>query len=341
MQLEQSNDRYTLSVAVDCNDINKFIADQLSTNSKHSLKRVHQELDLRPYEYFKLYDEQSSIVLNASGLVKDKLYFFKATKSLSPKSASNWTNEELVQLKVNFVEVDTLFGVSDCCSEKAKELIAELSSLTDRSYLEDYTLRADASLKKFFPKAIFIIQKYSDHVSAVDCFVQQLLYHLGFYDDWLYAFPQRRLKLKYWNKDVCVAVPDFTVMDVVSNVRMAVVEDKNFDYMRVNSEPQLIAELIALLQLSSDSTHNSAVIGVRVNGLKFWFYRINNPDHLLNAMSSKVTANEQTDVDKLGGSDGLNFLVLNDRRLIIATLDRICRTFKEEGILSTRRNSND
>jgi len=341
VQLEQSNDRYTLSVAVDCNDINKFIADQLSTNSKHSLKRVHQELDLHPYDYFKLYDEQSFMVLNASGLVKDKLYFFKATKSLSPKSASNWTNEELDQLKVNFVDVDTFFDVSDCCSEMAKELIAELSSLTDRSYLEDYALRADDSLKKFFPKAIFIIQKYSDHESAVDCFVQQLLYHLGFYDDWLYAFPQRRLKLKYGNKDEYFAVPDFTVMDIVSNVKMAVVEDKIFDSMRVNSEPQLIAVLIALLQLSNDSTSNSAVIGVRVNGLKFWFYRINNPDHLLNAMSSKVTANEQTDVDKLGGSDGLNFLVLNDRRLIITILDRICRTFKEEGILSTRRNSND
>ena len=107
-------------------------------------------------------------------------------------------------------------------------------------------------------------------------------------------------------------------------------------YRCVYSEPQLIAELIALLQLDADIC---PVIGVRVSGLKFWFYRIENPKVLLSAMSSKVGVDEETIVEKLGGSDGFNFLDSEDRTKIITTLDHICTVVKREGEESNHRDS--
>jgi len=68
-----------------------------------------------------------------------------------------------------------------------------------------------------------------------------LLEKLGFFDNWLYAFPQMRIPLMYGNiKKWTIA--DFAIIDVLSYYRMAVVEDKRFDDQSRNSEPQLIAE---------------------------------------------------------------------------------------------------
>ena len=157
-------------------------------------------------------------------------------------------------------------------------------------------------------KAVYMIQKYADHESGVDCFVQLLLNRIGFFDDWLYVFPQLRLKLIYGGGTVKEAIPDFTVIDVVSFLRMAVMEDKRYNDAIVNSEPQLIAELIAMIQsnlpvgpkvaqLSSTETaeispEEQPVIGVRVSGLNFHFYRIENSEHLLHAMARNTAANE-------------------------------------------------
>jgi hypothetical protein len=130
------------------------------------------------------------------------------------------------------------------------------------------------------------------------------------------------------SENICTAVPDFTIMDVVSNARMVVIEDKSVDNVHVNSEPQLIAELIALLQLDA---YICPVIGVRISRLKFWFYQIENPKLLLSAISFKVGVDEETTVEKLGGSDGFNFLDFEDRTKIITTLDHICTVVKREG----------
>lgn len=75
-----------------------------------------------------------------------------------------------------------------------------------------------------------------------------LLYELGYYDGRLFAFPQFPMDLRFGgiNKQ---AIPDITVMDVLSFIRMIVVKDKKSRAMNfVNSEPQLIAELIAMHQ---------------------------------------------------------------------------------------------
>ena len=112
-----------------------------------------------------------------------------------------------------------------------------------------------------------------------------LLNRLCFFSDWLFVFPQLRLKLKNGTATVKDAIPDFTVMDVGSFLRMAVMEDKRFDGLSLDSEPQWIAELIAMAQANSeDGAKNAAeskgvtvphnIIGVCVNGLRFRLYRV-------------------------------------------------------------------
>ena len=59
-----------------------------------------------------------------------------------------------------------------------------------------------------------MVQDYSGNESAVHCFVRLLLNRLCFFSDWLFVFPQLRLKLKYGTATVKDAIPDFTVMDV-------------------------------------------------------------------------------------------------------------------------------
>jgi len=145
-----------------------------------------------------------------------------------------------------------------------------------------------------------------------------------YFDDWLYVFPQLRLKLVYGDAIVKEAIPDFTVMDVMSFLRMAVVEDKRHDDELKNSEPQLIAELIALFQANADDTdkkgslkreaHEPYIMGVRVNGLRFWLYHIDNPNHLLASLASNSAASDVTEVKKLGHEmNGLDFLQPEDR----------------------------
>jgi len=240
------------------------------------------------------------------------------------------------------------------------ELIEELIELNDKSYIPDYDNfeRPDIKLKNPFYKAVYIVQKYYDHESAVDSFVQLLLYRLGYFDDLLYVFPQLRLQLRYGQEQKtgrrCTAEADFTVMDGLSNSRMAVVVDERLvDSQNSNSEPQLIAELIALYQAhdftvekkgasttTASVTVRPPVVGVRVNGFHFCFYQIDDPQHLLNAMTTKLAANEWTTVSKLGGPLGLSFLKPDERTTIIHTLDDICSLFKVEGLHSVRRNSN-
>jgi hypothetical protein len=153
------------------------------------------------------------------------------------------------------------------------------------------------------------------------------------------------------------AIPDFIVLDVVSFLRMAVVEDKRFNDEMKNSEPQLIAELIALFQANAgDKAKNSGVnvakkvkkeedekaapiIGVRVNGLSFWFYLIENPDNLLLAMDTCLSASEKTTIKKLGGDIGLNFLHPHDRSIIIQTFDTFRLQFCDAGSYANRRDS--
>ena len=254
------------------------------------IKRARDTTD--PYDYYKLINHDQEFIGSAASLVNDQTYYFKAPTVVNILSASNWTEGELAALKVEFEIVSSLPSLPTAVRNKAVELIGELIKLNDRSYIPDYDKfeRPDIKLKNPFYKAVYIV--HYDHESVVDSFVQLLLYRLGYFDDLLYVFPQLRLQLRYGQGletgRRCTAEADFTVMDGLSNSRMAVVVDERLvDSQNSNSEPQLIAESIALYQAhdftvekkgatttTASVTVRPPVVGVRVNGFHFWFYQI-------------------------------------------------------------------
>ena len=211
-------------------------------------------------------------------------------------------------------------------------------------------------------KATWLVDKYADHESIVDSFVHLLLDRLGFNDDWLYVFPQMNLPLKYGEiKAKTMAKADFVVMHVLSFFRMAVVEDKRQQDHMVNSEPQLIAEAIALSQAnsesksrkrpvseintatssSSDGTEDRDVLfGVRVNGLRFYFYVIPVSDAILKAMKTKRVAESETDVLCLyDGGNYFDWGVAERRSVIIKVLDKVRSYMSTRGDGVQRRSS--
>ena len=92
-----------------------------------------------------------------------------------------------------------------------------------------------------------MVQKYPNIESIVDEFVSILLRELMFNEEWLFVFPQLPLKLIFGTA-IKEAIADKTIMDIVSFYRMAVFEDKSVENVRVNCEPQMIAEAIAVHQ---------------------------------------------------------------------------------------------
>eukprot|EP01031_Cornospumella_fuschlensis_P031748 gene31748-38375_t len=139
----------------------------------------------------------------------------------------------------------------------------------------------------------------------------------------LYPAPQHSLPLQYGDDVSATAKADFNVIDVLSFCRMIVAEDKKQASIRVNSFPQLMAESISAVQRNlemsasckrkwqdvEDSNPDSAMIlGLRVNGTFFYFYRINVSRPILSAIKMKGPALTHTIIKMVGGSEGLNFL---------------------------------
>jgi hypothetical protein len=294
-------------------------------------------------DYYKVYTLDLVEVGDAVSLVNDALYHFRGPTVLAAEAGSRWSVQQLNELKVVFTPIcESDLPLTCSMSEKATQLIVNLKDLNANTFGEynQATIRDTPFLQDSIVKAVYMVQKYKTLESGVDCFVQLLLDRLGFYDEWLYVFPQLRLKLLYGRVTEKDAIPDFTVMDVVSFLRMTVVEDKNYDSNNVNGEPQLIAELIAMLQTNAiEGIEESEAVkqqpklifGVRVNRLRFWFYFIDNPNHLLTAMANNSIASEVTRVSKLGGDNGLDFINKKHRDIIIRTLNAICCHFREKG----------
>ena len=144
-------------------------------------------------------------------------------------------------------------------SQKAIDLIVLLEKMPSLQDLEGLFVEAqngreadsditDPFLELPLVKATYFLKKYQDQESIVDSFVSLLLEKLGFFDGWLYAFPQMKVPLLYGDATLKEATADFTILDVLSFYRMAVIEDKRLQDTIINSEPQLIAEAIALHQ---------------------------------------------------------------------------------------------
>ena len=200
-------------------------------------------------------------------------------------------------------------------------------------------------------KALFIMHKYSHLESPVDSFVFQLLCYLGFNDDWLFIFPQLPLKLRSKKRSI-ISKADFTLMDIISFYRAVVVEDKKTDEFMSGAEAQLVAEAVSAQQSnvvkenSNPSTKSKSppiadentIMGIRVCGFHFTFYRIPFSQPLLDAVLNEVVASETTEVQRCRHA-GYDFRIASDREVIIVLLDSLLYQFKRDGEQSKRRLS--
>lgn len=311
------------------------------------------------------------------------------TEILVAKSGNKWTADDLALLCISFrnVEFDDflikLYGNTPpsqhVLSKKAITLIEELQNLPSLSALDElYSAAAasrkdnatfqDAFLELPLVKATHFVKKYQDQESIVDSFMHLLLGKLGFFDGWTYAFPQMKVSLTY-GAGTKEATADFTVLDVLSFYRMAIIEDKRFQDHVVNSEPQLIAESIALHQANSGiskkrrrssrgsssaeicsssspvevSDADGNIFGVRVNGLDFYFYLIPVSETVLTAMSAMFATTTDTTVFKLAKQNSttcsFDWTEKSDRKIIITMLDAFSNFIRHRGAISQRRPS--
>jgi hypothetical protein len=317
------------------------------------------------------------------------LFIALITELLFAKSGNKWTADDVGLLGICFENVNfddflnKLYGNTPLSqrvvSEKASTLIDELQTLPTLSALDKcYSTAAenrkvdatyqDAFLELPLVKATYFVKKYQDQESIVDSFMHLLLGMLGFFDGWTYAFPQMKVSLTYGDATK-EATADFTILDVLSFYRMAIIEDKRFQDHVVNSEPQLIAESIALHQansgiskkrrrssrgsssaeVSSSSSHvegcgaDGNIFGVRVNGLDFYFYLIPVSKTVLSAMSNNSATTTSTIVFKLAQTNSstcsFDWMEESDRNIIIRMLDAFSTYIRHHGAISQRRPS--
>ena len=111
---------------------------------------------------------------------------------------------------------------------KLKEPVAVSSTNPNSNPNTEGGISIEEWLQTPLVKATYLCTKYYDNESLVDSFVNLLLERLGFYDGWLYPFPQLSLPLRYGAAPAkkTKAIADFANMHVLSLYRMAVVEDK-------------------------------------------------------------------------------------------------------------------
>ena len=181
---------------------------------------------------------------------------------IKAECASNWTPQYLDMLGIEFVNAKTLEKllavyiptVKIKTSDLAMKLISELAGLTPMLVNEfvinhnlEYQLK-DIILSDNLVKSICLSSKYENVEKAVDLYMIFLLQRLGFYDNRLFAFPQLPHHIYFGNQSK-LAIPDFTIMDILSYFRIAVIEDKSDSDKNQNRiEAQLIAETIAIYQ---------------------------------------------------------------------------------------------
>jgi len=320
--------------------------------------------------------------------------YLVSVKALKTRSASSWRQEDLEGLKISFEECNlgsflatfepsvdvTAIQPSDRANSLIKELAKigpNLPAVYKTILTPTPTSNENKWLKLALVKATYLVGKYADHESIVDSLVQLLLDRIGFNEDWLYAFPQLNLNLCY-GEQKCTAKADFAILHVLSFYRMAVVEDKRKADHVLNSEPQLIAEAIAMSQANVASSRkrgsdeispaapdsapcspdaateeigtsaavptpaNETLFGVRVNGLHFFFYSIPVSDAVLDAMRSVTEAQSATVVSRLYSENGQNYLDWTDgkeRKTIIQLLDWMRDHLLGRGSVSARRPS--
>mmetsp|Transcript_10488 Transcript_10488/g.9408 ORF Transcript_10488/g.9408 Transcript_10488/m.9408 type:complete len:441 (-) Transcript_10488:52-1374(-) len=378
-----STDREDITVKLVLNNEESSHSISVDRNSTIGYKEqvIQYVQNLKPkkkdinYSYFDLTYEDSGVhIVNIPAApLGVKRLIFSLPMRIQPECASNWNQKYLDMLAIAIEEVNNLEDLlvvynsllSGKTSALANSLINDLRELTPqlvKAFVDNKNSNFqldDIVLSDNLVKSICLSSKYSKVEKAVDLFVIFLLQRLGFYDNRLFAFPGLPHRI-YFGSETKDAIPDITIMDILSYFRIAVIEDKTEDNP-VNEnkiEAQLIAEAIAIYQdrkrsrslFEEDSNVNSStselnvtsdddipvVLGIRVKGTVFHFYVVPISDQILAALNSQKSTTETTQVKKLGP---LDFKFTADRTKIIQILDAFHEVATKCGKDSKRRKS--
>lgn len=267
------------------------------------------------YDHFHLYDCDNQRVVSRA-VVPGSAYSFALPQEIAVESASAWKSDKLHHLGILFQDDDDFLSLlsgifSDAfplgsISQLAKEREKLMASLENVSKL---TTVDEVSLKPV-EKALFVMAKYPGVESAVDLMIVFLLQLCGFYNEQLFAFPQFPFKI-HFGDITADAKPDFTIFDLKTFYRIAVIEDKSDVNIASDSnvEAQLMAEAIAMTQanrVKSRDGHPSKkqavgpdkVLGIKIRGSVFTFYVIPVTNAILDAMTVRTSTTLRTTVMK-------------------------------------------
>ena len=140
-------------------------------------------------------------------------------------------------------------------------------------------------------------------------------------------------------------------MDIISFYRAVVVEDKKTDERDFcGAEAQLVAEAVTAQQANVVKDHShpnkksrsqptfNTIMGIRVCGFNFTFYRIPFSQPLIDAVLNEVVASETTVVQRCR-HEGYDFRNPNHRKVIVTLLDSLLYQFTCDGEQAQRRLS--
>jgi hypothetical protein len=309
-----------------------------------------------------LINSKNERVDHISVIVPDEVYRFAFPARIIVESACYWTESKLQSLGIIIKEENDISGLlseftflasewPSGIEKECRDLLESFSVLED-SFVHSFvtsTMPEDV-LKDQIPliKSVLVVKKYPHIESAVDLMVVFLLNHCGFYGNRLFAFPQFPFKILFGDK-TAEAKPDFTIFDLQSYYRIAVVEDKS-QYnptADVNVEAQLIAEAIAMAQANTAKDESNptkkqkvmedVVLGIRVRGTLISFYVIPVTDPVLEALRTRTSVSGfSTEVKKTKYFD---LIRLEERKEILKVLCCYRKIAEERGVTCSRRKS--
>lgn len=326
----------------------------------------------RSFETYILENQLGQIIASTSTVVENETLNFYSPEKIVPVSSGSWSSAIIKQLKVN-IETVTMaefllrFHIVDDgkLSERAEQLVDSIKEI-NHEFLVQYNvqdkhqqdkLRGSAIHCHSLAKALFLMQKYVSCEALVDFFIVQLFSALGYNDGMLSTVPQFKMNLHFGGGNDRESIPDFLIMDILSYLKMVIVEDKNWNLMKFNSFPQLFAEIIAMFATnevkeqetkkarieesvpSNDSVDEALALGVRVNGSVFHFHGVGRSPEVLKSLESLQVASDATNTIRLGPEAGLDFLIPEQRKQIIYVLDKFLENIVNMGRDSPRLNS--
>ena len=343
---------------------NQDYKDQVVERIQHDKLYYKRGVD---YSFYELTNDHGQAVLGVPTRCSSAQYWFSLPQKIIAECASNWNDEKLQQLRIEFEDVTAFSELFKPFTEftnmevsaEGRALKLEHRDLTAKM-VEDFRT-SNAPLMELvkddsLAKVIVMVGKYRTVEALVDLFVCFLLLRLGYYKGRLFAFPQFPHSI-HFGTETCDAVPDFTIMDICTYYRAFIFEEKSDASTRPDSsvEAQVIAEAIAVFQSSGEITNTTdasqllqsssssafvpkenVILGVKVKGTVFTFYSIPISNQILNALSTCRAASMPTTVTRYGN---LDYKVEEQRDIIITVLDMYKQMIEVLGERSARRPS--